>query len=577
MYKNWKIAENISQDLKDNFPEIDPIILQLLINRGVDDEKSIENFLNPNYEKDLHDPFLFQDMQKAVDRIYKAIEKREKITIHGDYDADGVCSSAILSKILTDLGAIEVNTYIPHRGKEGYGVNENTIKYLNENGTNLIITVDCGTANIEPIELAQKLGIDVIITDHHHVSKNTPKAFALINPQNKNDNYPFGFLCGAGVAFKLAHALLITELKKENPKLAHGYEKWLLDLTSIATIADMMPLKDENRAIVKYGLQVIRKTRRIGLKKLLELSGVWGSGERDITPFDVGFVIGPRLNAAGRMDHANTAYYLLNETDENKVVEYVENIEMNNKLRRESTEKISEEIIDSIKDAEDKYLIFAYGDNWPIGLAGLVASRILQKFGKPVIVATNLGDRIAGSGRSIEGFDMAEVLEKMKDSFVTSGGHAAACGFSLENNEENLKKVQTEFEQYAKEALEGKDLRPKLLIDKELELKDVTWSLLKKIETLKPFGKENEEPVFVSRNVEIEEIKTVGKEDKHLKLKIRDSKILKSLSAIGFSLGELNDKINVGDIVDIAYTIDSNEWNGNNELQLKIIDIEKQG
>jgi len=433
MKKKWIIENPVSQETLDSNKDLHPIVVQLLCNRGVCDAKSIATFLHPDYAKDTHDPFFFLFIQKVVERIYTAIENNEKIIVHGDYDADGVCSSAIMVSVIQKLGG-DVDVYIPHREKEGYGVNKNTIDHLIINHkVQLIITVDCGTANIEPIEYAQEKGVDVIITDHHHVSEITPKSFALINPQNSHDTYPFGSLCGAGVAFKVAQALYITERKKENPKLEEGYDKWLLDLVAVATISDMMELTDENRALVKYGLVVLKKTKRKGLQQLMEKAGIWEYGERDITPIDVGFVIGPRLNAAGRMDHANSAYVLLMEDDEVRVGELVEEIETTNRDRKEATTKMVAQAYDLIGDQkDDSYVIFVYSHGWPVGLVGLVAGKILQETGKPVVVATQLEDRIAGSGRSVPQFNMAEFLEEYKDQFTTAGGHAMACGFSIE-------------------------------------------------------------------------------------------------------------------------------------------------
>ncbi|MCC6639340.1 DHH family phosphoesterase, partial [Candidatus Falkowbacteria bacterium] len=288
----------------------------LLEARGVAPQ-SRDSFLHPKYE-DLYDPFLFQDMRKACQRIFDAITHKEKITIHGDYDADGVCSSALLSQIIKDLGG-EVDVYIPHREKEGYGVAMQTVETIASNKTNLLITVDCGSANKESLEYAQSLGIDVIITDHHHVPKDTPQVFALINPQNPNDHYPFGYLCGTGVAFKVAQALCVIDSTATTPRLSKGYDKWLLDLVAVATIADMMSVLDENRILITYGLKVLQKTKRKGLKKLMELAGLVVNDATPITPYDIGFVIAPRLNAAGRMDHANAAFFLLTNQDDDAI------------------------------------------------------------------------------------------------------------------------------------------------------------------------------------------------------------------------------------------------------------------
>jgi len=558
--------------LQNQFPELERVVVQLLMNRGVDSEDAVEKFLNPDFVNHTHSPFLFQDMEKTVQRLYFAIEKGEKITIHGDYDCDGVCGSSLLTTILRDLGAI-VDVYLPHREKEGYGVNINTVEYLAKEGTKIMITVDCGTTNVEPIKRATELGIDVIVTDHHHVPETKLECFAFINPQNTEDTYPFKFLCGTGVAFKLAQALYITDQKLQEPKLANGYDKWLLDLVVIATIADMMQMVDENRALVKYGLIVLKKTRRIGLKRLMERAGVWNYDETPVSPVDIGFVIAPRINAAGRMDHANAAYKLMVAEKEEETTELVENLETNNMERRALTDKVVEDVISRFGDTEGKYILVAYGEGWPIGLAGLVASRVMQQVGKPVIIMSKLPDRIAGSGRSMPGLDMAIMLEKMKDQFSTSGGHAYACGFSLKEGVDP-QFIISEFERYAFEALEGRDMRPILNIDTQLEASEITWKLYDQVQQLRPFGMSNEEPVFVCRELEVEDFRIIGKDQTHLKLRLRDPKMFKSFSCIGFRQGGQAANLKVGGKIDVAFKLDSNEWNGNKELQLKIEDLE---
>ncbi len=576
MKKKWIIQEQalIAETAGDAGEQLHPIALAILQARGFVTPEQQEKFLHPNYDQHSHDPFLFQDMQKSVERVFKAIERKEKIIVHGDYDADGVCSSAIMVSTLRDLGA-DVDVYIPHREKEGYGVAMATVQHLIHNhGVKLIITVDCGTANIEPIEYAQEQGVDVIITDHHHVPEVVPKGYAFINPQNTKDTYPFGYLCGAGVAFKVAQALYLTDQQRSTPRLQEGYDKWMLDLVAIATIADMMPLHDENRVLVHFGLtKVLARTKNKGLLALMKRSGVWSFEKTEIQPFDVGFVIGPRLNAAGRMDHANTAYALLMDSDDQRIEELVEEIEQTNTKRKKETDAMVKEAYEQIDTTSDEYLIFAYKEGWPLGLVGLVAGKILAETGKPAIVVTKLPDRIAGSGRSVPQFNMATQLEELRDHFTTAGGHAVACGFSLEPDEKKLEYIQQEFQRRAKEALEGVDLLPELKIDAEVTFQDLTWGLYEDLVKLRPFGKDHEEPVFVLRQAQIEHMQALGTEKQHLKIKVRDPKTLKSVNAIGFNLGEFFEQIHEGGYVDIACTLDKNEWNGNKELQLKILDI----
>lgn len=548
------------------------MIVQLLSNRGLTSAQEVEAFLHPDFELQAHNPFLFKDMQKSVDRVYLAIANGEKIIVHGDYDADGVDGSAILVTTIRDLGGI-ADAYLPHREKEGYGVNTNTIEYLATQNTKLIITVDCGSTNHAQVARANELGMDVIITDHHHAPDIFPSAFAILNPMNKNDNYPFKYICGTGVAFKLSQALFLTDQKSAQPKLAPGYDKWMLDLVAIGTIADMMPLVDENRALVKYGLIVLSKTRRPGLKKLMEQAGIWNYGDKINTPYDVGFVIGPRINAAGRMDHANAAFMLLMAKDEAEALPLVESIEASNRDRRTLTEKVVEEVMTQVGDFSDKYIVVAYGEGWPIGVAGLIASKVLEKVTRPVIIMTKMTDRIAASGRSVAGFDMAVALDKMKDEFfATSGGHAMACGFSLKPGVDP-KLVIERFEQLAKEALANRDLRAEINIDAELPASSVRFNILDLTEQLRPFGMKNPEPIFLTKNLEVVEVRKLGDKEQHLKLKLQDSSVLKTLSAIGFNIAGKYSDIQVGSRIDLVYKLDINEWNGNRELQLKIEDI----
>lgn len=570
--KIWKVKESVSADLLNQFPELSPLIVQLLSNRGLTSQKEVEAFLNPDFELQTHNPFLFKDMQKSVDRIYLAIANGEKITVHGDYDADGVDGSAILVTTIRDLGGVS-DAYLPHREKEGYGVNINTIEYLATQNTKLIITVDCGSTNHQPVARANELGMDVIITDHHHAPDVFPSAFAILNPMNKNDTYPFKFICGTGVAFKLSQALFLTDQKSSHPKLTPGYDKWMLDLVAIGTIADMMPLIDENRALVKYGLIVLSKTRRPGLKKLMEQAGIWNYGDKINTPYDVGFVIGPRINAAGRMDHANAAFMLLMAKDEAEALPLVESIEASNRDRRTLTEKVVEEVMTQVGDFSDKYIVVAYGEGWPIGVAGLIASKVLEKVTRPVIIMTKMTDRIAASGRSVPGFDMAVALETMKDEFfATSGGHAMACGFSLKPGIDP-KLVIERFEQLAKEALADRDLRAEINVDAELPASSVRFNILDLTEQLRPFGMKNPEPIFLTKNLEVVEVRKLGDKEQHLKLKLQDSSVLKTLSAIGFNIAGKYSDIKVGSKIDLVYKLDINEWNGNRELQLKIEDL----
>ncbi|MFA6587662.1 MAG: single-stranded-DNA-specific exonuclease RecJ [Patescibacteria group bacterium] len=570
MEKIWKVAEPISPELKNEYPELDEIVLQLLWNRGLKSQKDIDEFLNPDWLEDIHDPFLFVDMAKAVKRIFSAIKKQEMIIVHGDYDADGVCSSAILFNTLTALGA-KVDVYLPHREKEGYGLNLQTIDHLHEvHKAKLIITCDCGTSNYEEVEKAKKLDMDVIITDHHHEPPKRPQAFALINPQLKDSGYPFPHLAGSGVAFKLAQALihesgqeLINNLSKE------GFEKWLLDFVAISTITDFMPLVGENRTMVKFGLLVLRKSPRPGFKALSE---VMSTRQENIDTTTIGFQIGPRLNAAGRMDHASTAFRLLISQNLEEAQAIAIALNQSNAERQ----KVTQEILDKVKaiigvvTPEQKMLV-ALGDGWPVGVIGLVAGKMVDEYHRPVLIMSKHEKEVVGSGRSIANYDITEALVRHKQHLSRFGGHAGACGFTL---------VAGEYEKFAKAIVEDansriseKDLLKEIKIDAEVGMKQIGFKLLDILESFEPFGEGNPKPIFVCQNMQITELQPVGKDNKHIRIVVNHN-TPEPRKFIAFGTGKAySQMLSVGDNIDVVFSIDRNEWNGTRELQLKVIDL----
>ena len=336
MDKIWQVAESLKQKDFDKFPEINPIVLQLLFNRSINNQKRIDQFLNPDYGENLHDPFLFSEMTKAVKRILTAVEKKEKIVVYGDYDADGVCSSTVLAELLRELGDTP-EVYIPFRETEGYGLNEEAAKKLAKKGAQLLITVDCGISNKKEVELLKKAGVDVIITDHHHEPLETPEALAILNPNLEKEKYPFKSLTGCGVAFKLAQAIIQKHKDYKVNQLEEGFEKWLLDVVAIGTIADLQPLLDENRVLVKYGLVVLQKTKRLGLLKLIEKMS------KNLTQIDervVGWQIAPRINAAGRLNHASSAFELLMTDEATQAENLAQELNQTNQERQQITEKM---------------------------------------------------------------------------------------------------------------------------------------------------------------------------------------------------------------------------------------------
>ncbi|MBI3290653.1 single-stranded-DNA-specific exonuclease RecJ, partial [Candidatus Falkowbacteria bacterium] len=489
MDKIWQVAPAVQKEISDKFPEINPIVLQLLINREINTQEKIDSFLNTDYGQDLHDPFLFQDMQKAVARILKAIENKEKIVVYGDYDADGVCSSVIMVESLKALGG-EVEIYIPYRETEGYGLNEKAVAELARKGTGLVITVDCGIANKNEVKTLTDKKVDVIITDHHQELAKPPKAFAIINPNVKKEKYPFKGLTGAGIAFKVAQALVKEHSGYKVNQLQAGWEKWLLDIAAIGTVADMQPILDENRVIVKYGLIVLQKTKRLGLHHLFK------SMRSDLGDADektIGWQIAPRLNAAGRLNHASSAYQLLITGAEKEAKALAAELAQTNTKRQELTERIKAESKNIIGEDTKQKLLSVVGDNWPTGVLGLVSGRLTDEFNRPSLVISKYRGEIIGSGRSIPEFNIVKALEKCDQYLSRYGGHPQACGFTLKD-EVSLNGFVDKMKKLAEIDLSGKEISPRLDIDAEIELENVNWELFVSLEKFTPYGEKNPKP-----------------------------------------------------------------------------------
>lgn len=585
MTKQWDILPDAPQSFYDEHPELPRVVSQLLYHRGITDQQKIDEFLNPDYSQDIHDPFLFQDMEKAVKRITKAIADDESIIIHGDYDADGVSSSVILTTVLRELGAMDVDTFLPHRETDGYGLNKKNIQLLADDGVTLIITCDCGVSNVEEIALANELGVDVIVTDHHSIPETLPKAHAIIHPKIESDSYPDDTLCGAGVAFKLAQALLHTH-KEQGKELKSGErheacEKWLLGMVAIASVADMVPLLGESRTLTKYGLIVLNKTRRIGLQKLLLEARIMqddGSMKREINAETIGFQIAPRINAAGRMNHANVAYNLMMTNDPIEATDLAYELDKNNKDRRKLVDEMFKDAEDQLKGQEDEPILFVLGYGWSTGVVGLIAGKIKEKYGKPAIALANNNGEVTASGRSVPGFNLIEAIQAIPEYFSKFGGHPMACGFTLadENQVENF---YTALREQYKEKTAGVDMSPKLTIDAKVVMSDVTWELYDLLQKFEPFGKDNEKPLYASFGLEVQSVKAVGLKQNHMNIFVKaGTRIVKM---VGWNLCGERAKTNwcttlsAGDMIDVVFDIGVNEWNGNRELQLTIRDLRK--
>ncbi|MFA4831379.1 MAG: single-stranded-DNA-specific exonuclease RecJ [Patescibacteria group bacterium] len=587
MQKNWQILPEAPRSFYDEHPELPKVVANLLFHRGITNAEKIDEFLNPDYTQDIHDPFLFRDMEKAVTRIFEAIDKQEKIIVHGDYDADGVCASAILISTLRALGAEQTEVFLPHREIDGYGLNKNTVQLFSDQKIDLIITCDCGVSNLEEMKMAREKGMDVIITDHHSAPEIMPEAYAIIHPPAPGETYPDKGLSGAGVAFKLVQALLKKHDESgkqlQNNETHEGFEKWLLGLVAIATVADMVPLLGESRTLTKYGLIVLNKTKSIGLQKLLleaRLLDEGGAKKRNFDTHTIGFQIAPRINAAGRMNHANVAYNLLMTQDPIEAADLAFELNENNSERQKTTEGLVKKAIEQIEpDQKDNPILFILGNEWSTGIIGLIAGKIKEKYYKPTIVMAKNEEEITGSGRSIEGFSIIEALQSNPEYFAKFGGHPMACGFTLKN-ETALEPFKQAMISQFKEQFGDTPPQPAILIDAEVDLDQVNWELYDILNKFEPFGQNNEKPKYLARGLTVASFNPVGKDKRHLTIMVShdSSKIRKT---IGWNLcsenGETNwcQTLKKGDKIDLVFEISVNEWNGNRELQLTIIDLKK--
>lgn len=560
MIKKWEFY-NSDEKLVDEICEkynLNKVIGKIIVNRHVVNDEDVRIFITPTRD-DFHDPFLFTGMDIAVERIIEAINNKEKILIYGDYDVDGITSTTVLKKYLIDRG-IPVDTYIPNRLHEGYGLNKNAIDTIKERNIDLIITVDCGISAIEEVDYAVSLGMDVIVTDHHEVGEKLPNALAVIDAKRKDNTYPFRSLAGVGVVFKLIQALSIKlEIKPEE------YLKYL-DLVCVGTISDIVPLEGENRTIAKLGLMLIKVTRNLGLRELIK-----SSGYKEIDSNTISFGVAPRINACGRMGHEEEALKLFLAEDLESATKITKELNEYNTLRQSTEKAIYEEAVQEIdrNNLDEKNSIVLGGKGWHHGVIGIVSSKVTDKYYKPSILLSFEDDIAKGSGRSVPGFDLYEGLTKCEDLLEKYGGHSMAVGLTLKK--ENLEKFKERFEQIAKEK-NIKELVPIIYIDDELKLKDINMELVKSLSILEPFGEANKVPLFLIRNLKIDSIRALS-EGRHLKLTLRDENFV--INAIGFELGYLAEEYRIGDRIDVVGTLEINSFNGFSSIQINMKDIRK--
>lgn len=543
------------------------ILAELLAKRGLSGEEA-EHFLHPNYERDIHDPFLFRDMGKAVGRIHDAISGNEHIALFGDYDADGVPGTALLSEWFRKVDAPVAEVYIPNRHTEDYGLSTRAVDELAEKGVTLIITIDCGTTDVAEVAHAQSRGIDVIITDHHLPPPGLPAAFAILNPKSEGESYPFSELCGTGVAFKLVQALVRSGMYP----VTTGWEKWLLDLVAIATVSDMVSLTGENRALVSFGLTVLRQTRREGLRALMNKLRLSPS---TVTEDDIGFLLGPRINSASRMSHASEAYALLTTESLAEAETIATHLEEKNRERKEIVESILERVEGPLNDAELPPLIVVGEGGWSLGVLGLAASRLAESFSRPAFVwGINDDGLIKGSCRSDGTVNMVELMREAggEELFENFGGHAEAGGFTVRAGQEDsfASRLTSAYEKIK----HAPSARNNAAADIKLPLDAVTPATYRSFAQLAPFGMGNPKPVFLFEGVEIASVRSFGNGGIHIELTFRNSKG-RTISAVGFfakkNLGHLSFK--EGDWVDLLAHIENSFYRGRAELRLRIVDV----
>lgn len=560
MKKKWEYLEQDEELIKQIATKhnISELLAKILVNRGITGEEEIEIFLNPK-RNNFHNPFLLNDMKKAVDRIIKAIETKEKTIIYGDYDVDGITSITVLKKFLNERG-LQVDYYIPNRLDEGYGLNNEAIKKIAEQGYTLMITVDCGISGIEEVKKATSYGIETIITDHHEQLETLPEAYAIVNPKRKDNTYPFRGLAGVGVVFKVIQAI--------SQKLNLDEKEYLkyLDIVCIGTISDIVPLVDENRVIAKLGLMLVKCTKNIGLRELIKETGY-----KNVDSFMVSFGIAPRINACGRMGKQEEALELFLTDDYEKACTITKNLNQYNLQRQEIEKNIFDQAIEELQkeNIDNLNSIVLAGENWHHGVIGIVASRITEKYFKPTILIGIENEIGKGSGRSVPGFDLHDALAQSAEYLEKYGGHEMAVGLSL--NKDKIKDFKIHFEQIAKDK-NVKSIVPVIKIDCEIGKKELNKQTVEQIKLLEPFGEKNKPPLISYKNLKIVSIRTLS-EGKHLKLMLKDGN--DTVNAIGFNLGELINDYLIGDKVDVVGTLEINNYNCEEQIQINIKDMMK--
>lgn len=563
MEKRWNIVTADADKVTALQKElgINPVLCKILVQRGLDNFDGSKKYFRPQLS-DLYSPWLMKDMQKAVDRIVNAFTNHEKILVFGDYDVDGTTSVACMYHFLTRIYDSQyLDFYIPHRYREGYGVSKAGIDFAKEQGFTLIISLDCGIKSADLIAYAKELGIDFVVCDHHLPDKILPPAVAILNPKQTDCTYPYKELCGCGVGFKLISALC------EYLNLEGHLERDYFDLIATAIAADIVPMTGENRIIAYYGLEKANKNPNAGIKALIKLSGL----TKEIHITNLVFMIAPRVNAAGRMDDARKAVELFLATTEEKATQFAEMLHNDNTDRKEADKQITEEalnLIDSNSNWKERKTTVVYQPHWHKGVVGIVASRLIEHYYRPTIVLTQSGDYAAGSGRSVPGFNLYEAIHACKEHLLGYGGHFAAAGMTL--LPEQVIPFSNRFEEVVSATIEPHLLSPQITIDAEVNFTDLQPTFYKILCQMEPFGPENMRPVFLVRNVTDNGWSKIVKEE-HLKVSLQQNGVV--FNGIGFGMANKYNLLKDKKTVDVVFTLDLNEWNGNTSLQLKLIDL----
>ncbi|MGB8815929.1 MAG: single-stranded-DNA-specific exonuclease RecJ [Minisyncoccia bacterium] len=568
----YLIRQKLGIEEKMKFGDYPELLSLLLLSRGMKSKEEADDFLNPDFEKN-HDPFLMKDMEKTVVRMKKVIDKNEKVVIFSDYDADGISGAVVLYDFFEKIGFKNFENYIPHRVMEGFGLNKDAVEEFSKKDVKLIITIDCGIADVEEAKLINEKGIDLIITDHHLVPKKIPEAYAILDPKRKDCDYPEKMLCGSGVVFKFVQAMISKY--GEEFKIKNGWEKWLLDMVGLGTISDMVPLVGENRIFAHYGLKVLRKSPRLGLVKLLRILKI---DQSRLSEDDIGFMISPRINAASRMGKPEDAFKLLITKDEDEAEVLARHLDKINSERKGVVASIVKEIKKKISErsTESKRKVLVAGNpDWKPSLLGLVANSLLDDHDGPVFLwGREDGKNLKGSCRSDGCVDLVEMMKEAGDVFVEFGGHKMSGGFTLAFEKISLleERLEMSYKKIAVEMIEtGFD------VDAEVNAKDVNVKNYKILEKLSPFGAENEKPIFLWRNLRVVSVKKFGKENNHLELVCEGSDGGEFKAISFFSSPETwGEEIKIGDAIDLIGNLEFSNFRNRGEVRVRVVELEKK-